>query len=168
MQALQSSASARSGVPPERAFAIDKSPNIYDMLGHDFFVGLSTNFYNRVYNDEEAWFRNIFAGSKIEDAIDNQFRFFIQRFGGPELYEEKKGHPALIGRHAPFDVSPAAAERWLMHMNAALEENEKAGKIDSDSRRRIFDFLSHTAWFLVGGQEMRLKREAAAKAGNGN
>jgi truncated hemoglobin YjbI len=162
MQSLQASASARSGIPPERAFAIDKPPNLYSTLGHEFFVSLSTSFYRRVYSDEEAWFRDIFAVSKEENAVQNQYEFFIQRIGGPDLYSERKGHPALIGRHAPFDVSPRAAERWLEHMKASLDEMQGLGKVGEADKARIFDFLSHTAWFLVAGQEMRLAREKEA------
>jgi hypothetical protein len=34
--------------------------NLYEILGHDLIVRLSTNFYDRVYSDKEEWFRNIF------------------------------------------------------------------------------------------------------------
>ena len=82
------------------------------------------------------------------------------------------GHPALIGRHAPFDVSPAAAERWLHHMSGALDATPE---IDPDSRRRMWNFFRHTAYFLVGGQELMRERAAqqaaaaaaAAAAGEG-
>lgn len=48
--------------------------------------------YNiRVYDDEEEWFRSIFANSKKEDAIQNQYEFFVQRMGGPPLYSQRKG-----------------------------------------------------------------------------
>lgn len=46
---------------------------------------------NRVYDDEEEWFRSIFANSKKEDAIQNQYEFFVQRMGGPPLYSQRKG-----------------------------------------------------------------------------
>ncbi|KAJ0434090.1 hypothetical protein HanOQP8_Chr17g0664641 [Helianthus annuus] len=39
----------------------------------------------RVYDDQEEWFRSIFANSKKEDAIQNQYEFFVQRMGGPPL-----------------------------------------------------------------------------------
>ncbi|KAG6536476.1 hypothetical protein ZIOFF_001534 [Zingiber officinale] len=42
-------------------------------------------------------------------------------------------HPALIGRHAPFPVTHQAAERWLA--------------------------FRHTAYFLVGGNEMTRQRQ---------
>lgn len=86
------------------------------------FVDLSTNFYtrsrllslarrrsgsffllaisgalilggvNRVYEDEEEWFRQIFAGSKKEDAIRNQYEFLVQRMGGPQLFSQRRGN----------------------------------------------------------------------------
>lgn len=48
------------------------------------------------------------------------------------------GHPALIGRHATFTVNEQAAERWLAHMQAALNEVDE---IDADSKKRMFNFL---------------------------
>ena len=46
----------------------------------------------RVYGDEEEeWFRSIFANSKKEEAIQNQYEFFMQRMGGPSLYSQRKG-----------------------------------------------------------------------------
>ncbi|KAL0925058.1 hypothetical protein M5K25_003365 [Dendrobium thyrsiflorum] len=73
MQSLQEKASVWSGVAASDAFAIDET-NVFNVLGGDIkpFVDLSTNFYNRVYDDEEEWFRSIFAGSRKEDAIRNQ------------------------------------------------------------------------------------------------
>ncbi len=46
MQSLQQQATTRSGVKQEDAFAIEKV-NLYQRLGRDPFVKLSTNFYNR-------------------------------------------------------------------------------------------------------------------------
>ena len=44
-----------------------------------------------VYSDDEEWFREIFANSTKDDAIRNQYEFFIQRMGGPSLYSDRKG-----------------------------------------------------------------------------
>ncbi|MFS7904678.1 putative Globin-like superfamily protein [Helianthus anomalus] len=49
----------------------------------------------RVYDDQEEWFRSIFANSKKEDAIQNQYEFFVQRMGGPPLYSQRKGNHTL-------------------------------------------------------------------------
>ncbi|XP_051136864.1 two-on-two hemoglobin-3 [Andrographis paniculata] len=141
-----------SGVHPDDAFAIDGT-NLYEKLGLQTFINLSTNFYNRVYDDEEEeWFRSIFANSKKEDAIQNQYEFFVQRMGGPPLYSQRRGHPALIARHRPFPVTREAAERWLHHMQQALDTTKD---IDSDSKTKMMNFFRHTAFFLVAGDEMK-------------
>ncbi|KAJ4951105.1 hypothetical protein NE237_027937 [Protea cynaroides] len=152
MISLQQKASEWSGVDPNDAFAID-STNLFEKLGLQTFIDLSTNFYNRVYDDEEEeWFRLIFANSKKEDAIQNQYEFLVQRMGGPPLYSQRKGHPALIGRHRPFPVTHQAAERWLHHMQQALDS---ISEIDADSKIKMMNFFRHTAFFLVAGDELK-------------
>ncbi|KAL6216437.1 hypothetical protein ACLB2K_009660 [Fragaria x ananassa] len=151
MQSLQAKASQWSGVDSADAFAIDET-NIFQKLGLQAFINLSTDFYTRVYEDEQEWFRSIFANSKKEDAIQNQYEFFVQRMGGPPLFSQRRGHPALIGRHRPFPVTHEAAERWLHHMQQALESSSD---IDEDSKRRMFNFFKHTAYFLVAGDELK-------------
>jgi hypothetical protein len=47
MQSLQEKAAEWSGVAQEDAFAIDET-NLYLKLGHQTFVDLSTEFYNRL------------------------------------------------------------------------------------------------------------------------
>ncbi|CAI0441535.1 unnamed protein product [Linum tenue] len=138
MQSLQEKASEWSGVDSADAFAID-STNLFQKLGLQAFINLSTNFYTRVYDDEEEeWFRSIFANSKKEEAIQNQYEFFVQRMGGPPLYSQRKGHPALIGRHRPFPVTHRAAERWLHHMQNALDSTPE---IDPESKVIMMNFL---------------------------
>ncbi|XP_074584560.1 uncharacterized protein LOC141840468 [Curcuma longa] len=74
MQSLQQKASEWSGVAASDAFAIDET-NLFETLGGiQPFVDLSTNFYNRVYDDEEEWFRSIFSNSKKEDASSRSDR----------------------------------------------------------------------------------------------
>jgi len=90
------------------------------------------------------------------------------------------GHPALIGRHRPFPVTHQAAERWLHHMQLALDATPD---IDDDSKIKMMNFFRfifllkmklpakwlhvitiniamllffrHTAYFLVAGDELK-------------
>lgn len=55
------------------------------------FEGKEYIFVCRVYDDDQEWFRKIFASSTKEDAIRNQYEFFVQRMGGPQLYSQRKG-----------------------------------------------------------------------------
>ncbi|KAL0925059.1 hypothetical protein M5K25_003366 [Dendrobium thyrsiflorum] len=71
-----------------------------------------------------------------------------------EIEDEIKGHnghPALIGRHRPFPVTHQAAERWLQHMQQALDITPN---IDPDSKIKMMNFFRHTAFFLVAGNEI--------------
>lgn len=105
-----------------------------------------------MYNDEEEeWFRSIFANSNKEKAIQNQYEFLVQRMGGPPLYSQRRGHPALIARHRPFRLTHEAAERWLHHMQQAVLESIE----DDDSRIKLMNFFRHTAYFLVAGVESK-------------
>ncbi|CAD5329762.1 unnamed protein product [Arabidopsis thaliana] len=76
--------------------------------------------------------------------------------GGPPLYSQRKGHPALIGRHRPFPVTHQAAERWLEHMQNALDDSVD---IDQDSKIKMMKFFRHTAFFLVAGNELKNQNE---------
>lgn len=136
-----------SGVKREDAFKIDEI-NIYNALGEEVFYKLSNTFYAKVFNDEEKWFRNIFKGKTLDEAVQNQAEFFIQRMGGPPYFSKRKGHPALIGRHMKFNMSEKAAERWLHHMQEALDETTE---IDDNIKTRMMNFFKHTAYFLSFG-----------------
>lgn len=50
------------------------------------------------------------------------------------------GHPALTARHRPFPVTHRAAERWLHHMQQALESTPD---IDADSKVRMMNFFRY-------------------------
>lgn len=49
-----------------------------------------------MYDDEEEWFRAIFASSNKENAIQNQYEFFVQRMGGPPLFSQRRGEVTLL------------------------------------------------------------------------
>ncbi|CAL5440513.1 unnamed protein product [Camellia sinensis] len=151
MQSLQQKASELSGVDRSDPFAIDDT-NLFQKLGLETFIKLSTNFCTRVYDDEEERFQSIFANSKKEDAIRNQYKLLVQRMRGPPLYSQRKGHPALIGHHSPFPVTHQTAKRWLHHMQQALDGMTD---IDADSKIKMMNFFRHTAFFLVAGDKLK-------------
>mmetsp|Transcript_23008 Transcript_23008/g.34276 ORF Transcript_23008/g.34276 Transcript_23008/m.34276 type:complete len:108 (+) Transcript_23008:292-615(+) len=104
-QSLQRTAKRNSGISyQESVEAIElKDPSIYERIGkEDGFKRLSELFYERVFdsgsdcsssgsssnnNNNTQWFLNIFSSSTKNEAIDNQYRFLVQTFGGPELYK---------------------------------------------------------------------------------
>lgn len=47
--------------------------------------------------------------------------FLAQYWGGPTTYSDERGHPRLRMRHATFPIDDAMRDRWLSHMNTALD-----------------------------------------------
>lgn len=87
-QELRQAAFENGGVSYEESLEAEKlQPTIYERIGEDGFIELSNKFYERVFEDKkEQWFLNIFASSTKQEAIENQYRFLVQIFGGPDLY----------------------------------------------------------------------------------
>jgi Bacterial-like globin len=85
---LQKQAYDASGVSfSESERVLKLSPTIFERLGEDGIELLSTLFYDRVFHDKDSpWFLSIFASSSKSEAIENQYLFFVQTFGGPDLY----------------------------------------------------------------------------------
>lgn len=96
--------------------------------------------------------RDAFANTTKAEAASNQAAFLVERLGGPQLYTQRKGPFALIGRHAPYaGVTRDAAHRWLQHMHAALAA---VPEVDDDSVRRLRAYFNYTAFFIVEGRAL--------------
>jgi truncated hemoglobin YjbI len=56
----------------------------------------------------------------------------------------------MLHRHAYFILTARKAEKWLDHLQAALEETPE---IDLETRKIMMDYFKYSAYFLVAGQE---------------
>lgn len=88
--------------------------------GTETFERLVRRFYDGVR--EDPLLAPMYPNADWEGAIWRLRTFLEQYWGGPTTYSEHRGHPRLRLRHQPFPITPAAKERWLVHMHAALDE----------------------------------------------
>jgi len=62
----------------------------------------------------------------LDDAWKNQSSFFIQRFGGPPAYHKRKqvtgSKEGPMEIHHAFRITPRGLERWMFHMEKAMDE----------------------------------------------
>eukprot|EP00521_Asterionellopsis_glacialis_P016280 CAMPEP_0195299688 /NCGR_PEP_ID=MMETSP0707-20130614/26001_1 /TAXON_ID=33640 /ORGANISM="Asterionellopsis glacialis, Strain CCMP134" /LENGTH=177 /DNA_ID=CAMNT_0040362151 /DNA_START=33 /DNA_END=566 /DNA_ORIENTATION=- len=155
-QELQAAALEHGGVSYEESLVAAKlEPSIYERIGkEDGFLKLSQLFYDRVYDDtENQWFINIFSSSTKSSAIDNQYRFLVQTFGGPALYREKKGkYTRLAGRHANFSIGHRSASHWVEHMKYAMENHDILGK-DDEAKKHLMNYFTYTSHYIVAARE---------------
>jgi hemoglobin len=95
---------------------------VYATIGEEGFQRLVAAFYRRVRADDvlgPLYPQADFAGAEVRLRL-----FLIQRFGGPGTYSERRGHPRLRMRHAPFAVTEQARNRWVELMEQALAEEK--------------------------------------------
>lgn len=63
--------------------------------------------------------------AEFEQAKVNSADFFIQICGGPKHFNQNRGAPQMVGRHAPFVIDAKARQVWLeLYKPLILELNE--------------------------------------------
>jgi hemoglobin len=126
----------------------EEGPAVTDTLwsqvgGTETFERIVRAFYRGVREDELL--APMYPDQDWEGAIWRLRTFLEQYWGGPTTYSEHRGHPRLRMRHAPFAVTPAARERWLHHMHAALDEAQLPPMHDAAFR----DYIERAALAMV-------------------
>jgi hemoglobin len=97
--------------------------NFYELVGGSAtFKKLVDRFYQGVAEDDIL--RPMYPEQDLGPAAERLQLFLEQYWGGPTAYQELRGHPRLKMRHMPFKINPAARERWLFHMRAAVDSLE--------------------------------------------
>jgi hemoglobin len=117
--------------------------HIFGLIGEAGLTHLIAAFYRRVPADDILG--PMYPKEDLVGAEQRLRDFLIQRFGGPDTYSQKRGHPRLRMRHAPFKVNQAARDRWLQLMDAALlETNTPAAAVPV-----LRQFFIATATFMI-------------------
>ena len=120
----------------------------YDEIGGEQTIrAIVHRFYEGVATDELL--RPMYPEEDLGPAEERFALFLVQYWGGPSTYSETRGHPRLRMRHAPFQVTPAAAERWLVHFRAGLDSVDLTPEQDE----RFWDYVTHAAQFMVNTLE---------------
>ncbi len=81
-----------------------------------------------------------------DGSAEERLRLFLaQYWGGPTTYSERRGHPRLRMRHAPFQVTPAARDHWLKHFRAGLDE----ANLPPEQDAQFWAYVEHAAQFMI-------------------
>lgn len=100
---------------------VEKTP--YQLLGEaEGIRQLVSRFYALMDELPEAYTVRQMHPESLEGSAQSLFEFLSGWFGGPPLYAQKKGHPRLRMRHAPYAVSPLVRDEWMLCMSQALTE----------------------------------------------
>lgn len=116
----------------------------YDEIGGmETMRRIVDRFYAGVAGD--PLLRPMYPEEDLGPAAERFTLFLAQYWGGPTTYSDERGHPRLRMRHAPFAVDEAAAQRWLTHFRAALDEAALTPEQDA----QFWDYVVHAAKFMI-------------------
>jgi hemoglobin len=127
---------------PENGHVAEQT--FYDEIGGlPTIAAIVDRFYQGVAEDDLL--RPLYPEEDLAPAAERLTLFMAQYWGGPSTYSQRRGHPRLRMRHAPFPVTPAAADRWLVHFSDGLD----AVDLTPEQRRTFWDYVTHAARFMV-------------------
>ena len=99
-------------------------------------------------------------GQDLAPAEDHLRLFLIQYWGGPQTYNELRGHPRLRMRHARFAIGEAERDAWLRHMRTSLDELDAGPALDA----QLWDYLVMAAHSLLNRPSAPAGRPGAHSA----
>lgn len=92
---------------------------MYERLGPEAFETLTRVFYEQVAKDDLL--KPMYPEEDLGPA-ERRLRMFLEQYwGGPDTYQQERGHPRLRMRHFPFKIGPKAKAAWLSAMRVAVD-----------------------------------------------
>lgn len=118
--------------------------SVYELAGGEpTFRLLVQRFYARVATDPIL--RPVYPEADLSGATERLTLFLIQYWGGPSTYSERRGHPRLRLRHAPFAIGQRERDAWLGHMTAAVESLDLAPQV----RQALLDYFETASTAMI-------------------
>jgi hemoglobin len=114
--------------------------DLYQRIGEDKLRQVVAGFYKRVPDDPVLG--PMYPPDDLAGAEQRLYGFLAQRFGGPDLYSQERGHPRLRMRHLPFAITQEARDHWILMMSQAIAEADLP-KDDADLMRHFLFGVAH-------------------------
>ncbi len=100
-------------------------PEFLIEMGEEGIRKLISDHYDAI-KQSDIYFLFPQDDEEFEKAKIHSSDFMIQICGGPAYFNQNRGAPQMIGRHAPFAIDAKARERWLeLYKPLILELKEK-------------------------------------------
>jgi hemoglobin len=112
--------------------------------GEETIRRLVDRFYDLMDEDPDYYGIRKLHPQDLAGARGKLFMFLSGWTGGPQLYEEKFGHPRLRQRHLPFTIGEAERDQWMGCMVRAMDD---VG-VDDTVRRELTAAFQKTADFM--------------------
>lgn len=121
---------------------------IYEILGEAGIRQMISDHYDLlIQSDIKHLFPTV--GEELDLAKQRAADFIIQRFGGPNYYEQRRGKPLLANRHARFVITPKGRITWLnCYREALLKQN-----LPTDVLQAYWQYLDEFSNWMVNAND---------------
>jgi len=123
-------------------------PGFYLQLGEARFRKLVDDHYEMIRPSDIGFLFPIHDDDDFEEAKKHAADFFIQICGGPDYFNQSRGAPQMVGRHAPFRIDAHARKRWLEFYAALLPQLEDEG-IDAEYIQSFWNYLDIFSIWMI-------------------
>lgn len=117
----------------------------YQRIGGEAGVrALVARFYELMDTLPEARGIRAMHGPDLSHIQHVLFEFLSGWLGGPQLYQEKYGHPRLRMRHMPFKIDVAERDAWMYCMLQAMQDVGVEESLQKELKQSFFrtaDFM---------------------------
>ncbi|WP_418321220.1 group II truncated hemoglobin [Piscinibacter sakaiensis] len=115
------------------------------MLGGEAAVrALVDRFYDLMDLRSDCRTLRALHPTALDGSRDKLYWFLCGWLGGPDLYQQRFGHPRLRARHLPFSIGIAERDQWMACMLQAMDELE----VDPVLAERLANSFFQTADFM--------------------
>ena len=121
---------------------INQTP--YELIGGESGVRrLVSRFYDLMDEREDASEIRAMHARSLRGSREKLFLYLSGWLGGPDLYQQKYGHPMLRRRHLPFSIGTAERDQWLACMDQALDEQPIDELLREYLKQSFFQIADH-------------------------
>ncbi|MEX2049445.1 MAG: group II truncated hemoglobin [Gemmatimonadota bacterium] len=119
-------------------------PTHFEMIGGGERVRhLVDRFYDLMDTLPEAAGIRALHPASLDSSREKLHLFLTGWLGGPPVYVERFGPPALRARHLPFSIGDAERDAWMLCMTRALDEQQMPAELREFLRDRFRAMADH-------------------------
>lgn len=122
-----------------------RPPQVYDAMGEENIFAMLADFYREL---EKSSIRDLFPRN-MQRASEKSAAFYVGILGGPPLYQQRYGNPAMRARHMPFVIDEAGRKEWVACFNRVLDHATERYNFPAEALPQFREFLDGFAGWMV-------------------
>ena len=128
------------------------NPALLEDIGEEGMRELFKRAYLGLFNSP---IKHIFPKTqeKILEAGDISADFFIQICGGESYFNQKRGAPRMVGRHAFFTITPSGRVHWLKVFQEALQPLIESKVTSDENIQSFWNYIDIFSMWMINTKE---------------